>query len=451
VLEERTKSGRKGRGEGAARNAGALSVVDLRKQFATGSGELRAIDSVSFAVEAGHFYTLLGPSGCGKTTTLRCIAGLERPDAGTITLGTRHVFGGREFVPPNEREIGMVFQSYAIWPHMTVFDNAAFPLRVGHGKKLRRAEVNDRVEEALATVALDGLAGRQATSLSGGQQQRLALARALVRRPSLLLLDEPLSNLDAALRDRMRTEIRSLQRRLGITTLYVTHDQIEALSMSNRIGVMNEGNIVQEGRPREIYQQPSSPFVARFVGTSNFLEATVVTAGTPALLSTELGGQSLQALCPSAVKVGERVTLAVRMANIGVEPRTGERPAAENAFPSTVEQVTFLGDDIEASIRVGSVVLAVRQHASLTCRKGDPVWVTLPAEMCVVISDEHGVSSGAYGDWTVPDDIALATGNGTDAQPAAARPSTPDDGGHREVGNVVVGEPGGGVDAVVHD
>jgi iron(III) transport system ATP-binding protein len=412
VTDERVKSARRRRGAPDTARDGVLAVDDLQKQFATDSGELRAIDSVSFTVETGSFYTLLGPSGCGKTTTLRCIAGLERPDAGRITLGTRQLFGGNEFVPPHERAMGMVFQSYAIWPHMTVFDNTAFPLRVGHGKKVPSAEIKQRVEEALATVALDGLAGRHATKLSGGQQQRLALARALVRRPSLLLLDEPLSNLDAALRDRMRNEIRNLQRRLGITTLYVTHDQTEALSMSNRIGVMNEGRLVQEGKPREIYQQPSSPFVARFVGTSNFLEAEVLSAGSPALLSTALGDQPLRAACPGEAKPGDRVTVAVRLANIGIDPRiVGEPAPTENAFPGVVEQVTFLGDDLEATVRVGSVLLAVRRHASLACRRGDEVWLSLPTAMCVVISDEHGVSSAAFGDWTAAEDMLAAAGD----------------------------------------
>jgi iron(III) transport system ATP-binding protein len=399
VLKERGKVGRRRHAAQLEHGEGVLVVADLEKQFATESGELRAVDSVSFTVDEGSFYTLLGPSGCGKTTTLRCIAGLERPDSGAITLGSRQLFGPRIVVPPNERAMGMVFQSYAIWPHMTVFDNAAFPLRVGNGKKLGRAEISKRVEEVLATVALDGLSGRQATKLSGGQQQRLALARALVRQPSLLLLDEPLSNLDATLRDRMRTEIRGLQRRLGITTLYVTHDQTEALSMSNRIGVMSGGRIVQEGTPREIYQRPSSPFVARFVGTSNFIEATVVTPGTPAALSTGFGPTPLRAHCPSGVGAGEKVTVAVRLANIGIDPRLpGQRPPAENTFPGTVEHVTFLGEDLEASIRVGSVPLSVRRHASLACHKNDEVWVTLPEELCVVISDEYGVSSATYGD-----------------------------------------------------
>jgi iron(III) transport system ATP-binding protein len=408
VAEERGRGRRKGDGGQVQAGEGVLGVADLQKQYATDSGELRAIDDVSFTVDEGSFYTLLGPSGCGKTTTLRCIAGLERPDSGTITLGTQQLFGPAALVPPNERAMGMVFQSYAIWPHMTVFDNAAFPLRVGHGKRLRKEEIRSRVEEALATVALDGLGGRQATKLSGGQQQRLALARALVRQPSLLLLDEPLSNLDAALRERMRAEIRSLQRRLGITTLYVTHDQAEALSMSNRIGVMSGGRILQEGKPREIYQQPASPFVARFVGTSNFIEASVAEPGSPSSLKTGLGDAPLIAHCPEGAGAGEEVTVAVRLANVGLDRRLpGDSAPEENAFAGVVEQVTFLGDDLEAMIRVGSISLAVRRHASLACRKGDEVWVTLPPALCVVISDEYGVSSAAYGDWTVADESAL--------------------------------------------
>src|SRR5437773_8359090 len=253
-----------------------LQVTMLRKTFTTERGGVRAVEDVSFTVEEGQFYTLLGPSGCGKTTTLRCVAGLERTDEGRIVVDGRIVssHSPNVFVPPHKRDIGMVFQSYAIWPHMTVFENVAFPLRVSK-QRVSRSEISRRVEEALSLVELGGYGGRMATQLSGGQQQRLALARALVREPKLLLLDEPLSNLDAKLRERMRFELRELQRRLRITTLYVTHDQIEALSMSNVIAVMNAGVIVQEGAPREIYLQPKSKFVANFIGSTNQLAGRV--------------------------------------------------------------------------------------------------------------------------------------------------------------------------------
>jgi ABC-type nitrate/sulfonate/bicarbonate transport system ATPase subunit len=231
----------------------SLTVENLVKHYPGAEVGANAVDGVTFEIQEGQFYTLLGPSGCGKTTTLRCVAGLEKSDAGTITLDDRVVsrHAPKKFVRPDERDIGMVFQSYAIWPHMTVFENVAFPLRsVSEAKrKMRRSEIPGRVMEALETVQLGALAQRPATKLSGGKQQRLALARALVRQPKLLLLDEPLSNLDASLRELMRTELRRLQRQVGITTLYVTHDQSEALSMSNRVAVMENGRIVQEGRP----------------------------------------------------------------------------------------------------------------------------------------------------------------------------------------------------------
>ncbi|HUK40295.1 MAG TPA: ABC transporter ATP-binding protein, partial [Candidatus Acidoferrales bacterium] len=234
-----------------------LTVRNLQKNFVADNGSIQAVDSVSFNVPAGEFYTLLGPSGCGKTTTLQCIAGLEMPDAGEITLDDRLVFSrsANTVVPAHRRDIGMVFQSYAIWPHMTVFENVAFPLLHGR-RRVPRSVVHERVMKALQLVQLSGLENRPAPFLSGGQQQRVALARAIVGEPKVLLLDEPLSNLDAKLREEMRFELRDLVLRLHTTTLYVTHDQIEALSMSDHIAVMNSGKIVQEGTPREIYLTP---------------------------------------------------------------------------------------------------------------------------------------------------------------------------------------------------
>src|SRR5437868_860053 len=233
-----------------------LEVRELLKTFPAAKGELRgrvhAVDNVSLDVQEGELFTLLGPSGCGKTTTLRSIAGLETPDEGTISVRGRVLFSSQANtrVPANQRGLGMVFQSYAIWPHMNVYDNVAFPLQVlPRAKRPKRAEMREKVERALAVVKLDQLASREATALSGGQQQRLALARALVMEPSLLLLDEPLSNLDAKLRERMRFELKRLQRELGITTVYVTHDQSGALALSHQIAVMNRGRIEQIGAP----------------------------------------------------------------------------------------------------------------------------------------------------------------------------------------------------------
>jgi iron(III) transport system ATP-binding protein len=370
----------------------SLAVEDLHKAFVDRKESVHAVDGVSFQVEPGSFYTLLGPSGCGKTTTLRCVAGLERPDAGIIVVAGGVVSGKNHFVPPHKRDIGMVFQSYAIWPHMSVFENVAFPLRVARG--IPGSEIKRRVEEALATVQLAGYESRMATQLSGGQQQRLALARALVRRPKLLLLDEPLSNLDAKLRDHMRTEVRELQRALGITTLYVTHDQAEALSMSNRIAVMERGQIMQEGTPREIYQRPATRFVADFVGNANFLEATVVGRNDLGGMWLETAAGRLQASCPEGVTVDERVTLSIRPENVRVH-RT-QPASAVNVLPGVIEQQMFLGDALDCRVRVGQATLLTRQHPTGGTRRGDNVFIEFPVELCTVLTESHGVAAAAY-------------------------------------------------------
>ena len=249
-----------------------LQVESLKKAFpalqAAGDTQF-AVNGVSLKAEAGQFVTLLGPSGCGKTTTLRSIAGLELPESGRITVGGRAVFDSKSKIniAPNRRGLGMMFQSYGIWPHMTVYENAAFPLKImPRGQRPAPEELRKRVNAVLAIAQMEQYSDRPATALSGGQQQRLALARALVLEPPLLLLDEPLSNLDARLRDTMRVELSRLQKDLGITTLYVTHDQVEALAMSDVIVVMNKGLIEQVGPPREIYERPASAFVASFIG-----------------------------------------------------------------------------------------------------------------------------------------------------------------------------------------
>ncbi len=370
----------------------AVEVIDLFKTYPDRrTGVVNAVNGVTFAVKAGDFYTLLGPSGCGKTSTLRCIAGLEIADGGTI-LADGEVLSDAQsgaFVPSEQRSMGMVFQSYAIWPHMTVFENVAFPLRVAR-TKVAAAELTRRVEEALAAVHLAGYGSRPATNLSGGQQQRLALARALIREPKVLLLDEPLSNLDAKLRDAMRTEIRDLQRRLGITTIYVTHDQSEALSMSDRIAVLAEGRIVQEGAPREIYHAPATTFVADFVGTSNALEATVVGSATDGRMLLETSAGRLEAVCPPQVGAGETVTLAVRPEDIRLHRVA---PGRVNVLAGTVGRIVFLGEYIHCELRVGSALLATRQHPTTALRPDDTVHVELPHELCTIFSDAHGVAA----------------------------------------------------------
>ena len=248
-----------------------VEVSDLHKQFSTERGAVHALGGVSFQVPEGSLLTLLGPSGCGKSTTLRCIAGLEHPDRGKISFSGQVVFSSetREFEPPENRSVGMVFQSYAIWPHMTVFENVAYPLQ---GRRLSKALIAREVKRVLLLVGLSELSDRPSPLLSGGQQQRVALARALVANPKVLLLDEPLSNLDAKLRQHMRVEIRKLQRQSRVTAIYVTHDQEEAMVVSDEILFMSKGEIVERGRPEEIYTRPRRRLTAQFFGEANFLK-----------------------------------------------------------------------------------------------------------------------------------------------------------------------------------
>jgi iron(III) transport system ATP-binding protein len=355
-----------------------LRVESLRKTFTIDRGAVRAVEDISFTVEDGRFFTLLGPSGCGKTTTLRCVAGLERPEGGVIRLDDAVLSGEGRFVPTHARDIGMVFQSYAIWPHMSVFENVAFPLRVSEHPPSRE-EMRRMVAEALALVSLDGLEDRPAPQLSGGQQQRLALARALVRKPRLLLLDEPLSNLDAKLRQRMRIELRELQRRLRITTIYVTHDQGEALFLSHRVAVMESGHIVQEGRPRDLYTSPASGFVADFVGDATFLPGEVVAGGVRAL-----GGMVSCALS-EALAPGAKALLVLRPERVVVRAApTG----SANEFAGTVRIAAFLGDHLDCVVDVAGTELRARAHPTAELRREQRVWVELPPEHCLAIPDD---------------------------------------------------------------
>jgi iron(III) transport system ATP-binding protein len=346
---------------------------------------VEAVRDISFEVPAGAFYTLLGPSGCGKTSTLRCIAGLERPTTGEIQIDGDVVFASdrKRAVPVHERPIGMVYQSYAIWPHMTVFENVAFPLRVAK-RRLSSTALRDKVLEALLLVGLGPLEKRMATQLSGGQQQRLALARALVREPKVLLLDEPLSNLDAKLREQMRLELRRIQRRLRITTLYVTHDQSEALSMSNSISVMNHGVIVQEGKPAQIYQRPNSLFVAQFIGSTNRVRGTLTADhdGEARRVRTTLG--DIWCLTPDAVAADTQVAVIIRPENVILHREPVDR--ARNSFEGRVSRAVFLGETIDYSIDLGGATIRTRQHPSLQLRNREPVWMELPTEFTVALA-----------------------------------------------------------------
>ncbi len=363
-----------------------LKIESLYTEYTNELGQpVKAAQDVSIDVPEGHFFTLLGPSGCGKTTTLRSIAGLERPNAGDITVGDVVVYSARRnvFVPPNQRGFGMVFQSYAIWPHMDVFTNTAFPLQVGK-KKYSRAEIDAKVMKVLTAVQLDHLRDREATKLSGGQQQRLALARALVMEPKLLLLDEPLSNLDAKLRELMRFELKRLQRELRITTVYVTHDQSEALALSHQVAVMNQGRIQQIGSPRDIYERPQTKFVADFVGTTNFVDGTVRSREAESgyyLIDSELG--ALRSYSVDAVKAGDKVVLSIRPEDVRL---TEGRPATEtNVWQAVVDQKVFLGEAIDWQVHVGRRTLLSRTHPSLRAPIGQSVWAQIEADKCVAM------------------------------------------------------------------
>ena len=368
-----------------------LRVEGLFTEYPNDRGEVvKAAQDVTFTVAEGRLFTLLGPSGCGKTTTLRSIAGLERPRAGEISVNGRVVYSSSKgvFVAPNRRGFGMVFQSYAIWPHMTVFKNAAFPLEVGD-KRYSRTQIRDKVMRVLTAVQLDDLADREATKLSGGQQQRLALARALVMEPALLLLDEPLSNLDAKLREKMRFELKRLQRELKITTVYVTHDQSEALALSHEIAVMNEGRIQQIGRPRDIYEHPSTQFVADFVGNTNFIEGQVVSGvaareaalgeGGYHVVRTELGDVTVKTVQP--LRPDERVSLSVRPEDVEL---TETRPDRENVWQARVDQKIFLGDAIDFRVTIGTRTLLSRQHPTLRTPVGGTIFVHVDPANCIV-------------------------------------------------------------------
>ncbi len=378
-------------GETSPHRAALLEVQGLVKAFRGSRSErerrVAAVDGISFAVEPGQMFTLLGPSGCGKTTTLRCIAGLERPDAGEIVVSGRVLFSSARGVNlrANERGLGMVFQSYAIWPHMNVYRNAAFPLEVlPRRRRPSRAEIKRRVEEVLRTVRLDALVDRQATDLSGGQQQRLALARALVMRPPLLLLDEPLSNLDAKLREEMRFELKRLQRNLGITAVYVTHDQVEALAMSNRIAVMRDGRIEQEGTPREVYERPRSRFVADFIGTSNFIEGDVAEVGPEGSYTVRTDHGPLSATSAASIPLGSRVVVCIRPEHVGL--RAGDPPPDDQpAWEGVVQARAFLGESVDHVVAVGGLEVRARCNPTLSIPPGTRVWLTFPDTACTLI------------------------------------------------------------------
>ncbi len=361
-----------------------VNVENLAKIFQTKEGKVGAVDKISFNVASGKFFTLLGPSGCGKTTTLRCIAGLERPNSGRIQIGQQEVFSSERnvHIPTSQRSIGMVFQSYAIWPHMTVFQNVVYPLRV---KGVSRAESNRAVKEALTIVGLEELASRPATRLSGGQQQRVALARAIVAKPQLLLLDEPLSNLDAKLRIQMRVELKRLQTQLGITAVYVTHDQQEALTMSDEIIVMNKGRVMQQGTPEMIYSKPRNQFTAEFIGSTNIVPGRLTELAKTGIVSVETAhGRMMGALESWTELQSDKVILSIRPEVLRIA--SIEEQEAGNRLKGRVEHVAFYGDCIEHQVRVGDDLFVVKDTQSRRFPSGIEVNLTVRPEECCVLS-----------------------------------------------------------------
>src|SRR5258708_189972 len=316
-----------------------LEVADLRKQFSIGRP---AIDGVSFAVPAGEIVVLLGPSGCGKTTTLRCVAGLEHPTGGEISIAGRLVSSPERGIlgPPRLRDLGMVFQSYAVWPHMTGRQNGVYPLR---HRKIGRAEADRKVDEVLKLVGLSEYADRAVVALSGGQMQRVALARSIVYRPQLLLLDEPLSNLDAKLRLRLRDDLRLILKQTGMTALYVTHDQAEAVVLGDRIGVMRDGKLLQIGTPDQIYNRPADLFVANFTGATNELTGTLVERNGEFGLVDFGEGRRGEAALLHAIEPGAQVRIALRPENIGIGKQDGGKQNGANIFPARVLDRRYQG------------------------------------------------------------------------------------------------------------
>jgi iron(III) transport system ATP-binding protein len=357
-----------------------LKVINLTKQFEVPGGRVLAVRNLNLTVEPGQFFVLLGPSGCGKSSLLRCVAGLESIDGGDIYLGDRLLSSGekRIFVDPEDREVAMVFQSYAVWPHMTVFENIAFPLTQAKARTCSSEQVKNRVKEVMELVRLSGFERYKTATLSGGQQQRVALARALIREPALLLMDEPLSNLDAKLREEMRDEIKELTQRLGVTTLHVTHDQTEAMALADVLAVMSNGEILETGTPETLYRNPSNRIVAEFLGRTNWVAGTVEADNTSA---TEIG--RIQAPVLAKFEIGTKISVGVRPEWIDLDDAGAGGP---NRFSGLIEARTFLGDAVIYWVSIGKKRLMVKSTQS-DFRSMSPVTVSIPVERCVVFGE----------------------------------------------------------------
>jgi iron(III) transport system ATP-binding protein len=356
-----------------------IEIQGLFKRFKN----VVAINHIQLEVKKGEMLTLLGPSGCGKTTTLRCIAGLERPDEGDIVIDGKPMLS-QGFVQPSKRGIGMVFQNYAVWPHMKVYNNVVYGLKL---QRLSRQSIKEKAQTVLKLVGLDGLEDRYPAQLSGGQQQRVALARALVGNPKVLLLDEPLSNLDAKLREELRFEIKSLVRRMGITSVYVTHDQAEAMVISDRIAVMESGNVVQIGNAQEIYQKPANRFVADFIGTMNFMSGKVVEVlpdSNAVYVCTEFSEKMLCTMPDhTVVKAGEKVYASIRPED--VEIYTESPPSKENLFKGMIVHKAYLGNFLYFFVNVNDTMIRAQVPHHVPQEEGQELYLYLNPQKCVVL------------------------------------------------------------------
>lgn len=357
-----------------------LTVTNLVKWF----GNDRAVDDISFSIPKGSFLTLLGPSGCGKTTTLMSVAGLHTIDGGKITVGDITYTAPAEglFLPPEKRDIGMVFQSYAIWPHMTIAQNVAYPLEI---RKVPRSEINDRVADVLKLTGLTDFADKSATQLSGGQQQRASLARAIVSNPRLLLFDEPLSNLDLKLREQMRVELKRIQQEVGITSIFVTHDQAEALVMSDEIIVMSKGRIEQREGPHAIYAKPVNAYVSNFIGVANLLKGQVVevNGASTGVVEINEGGRRVRIPCllGKGVAKDQDAVLSVRPENVHASRDSG----GADQFEGEVLEAVFLGNYVDCRVMWGDFEWKVQAHPRLRLRKGEKVYLRLDPEHTLAV------------------------------------------------------------------
>jgi iron(III) transport system ATP-binding protein len=339
-------------------------VSDLVKLF----GNFKAVDKISFTIKDNEFFSLLGPSGCGKSTTLRCIAGLEDPDGGTIEIGGETVYGGDTNVPPNKRLIGMVFQNYAIWPHMSVYENISYPLKIA---KKEQREIQKTVGRVMETLGIGALGNRKPHELSGGQQQRVALGRSLAMQPNILLLDEPLSNLDAKLREEMRIELKTIQERTGTPILYVTHDQLEAMAMSDQIAIMKDGQILQCADPLTIYNKPMNRFVFDFIGQSSYIDCEIIQE-TPNGLKIAIDGKKIEVPRPPQIPAKKNALLAVRPEDIQLMPY---KDTNDETLTGQVKIFLFLGNLIEYRVKVGNKLIQVHSSKSDPYKVGDKVHI----------------------------------------------------------------------------